>query len=286
MNKKLGRFVLLFFVICISTYIFIKIFREIKNPLIGVNSYRIYYRRIDENILKDMKNMDLVIVEASFFQNSNVDYLKEDNTKVIGYLSLMEVGYWDSSLIGKLSDSEYLTIEGKKVLSKSGKNLIGDISEENYQNALLEILEERIMSKGMDGVFLDTIDWIDYYKDDSETYKKLKDGYINFASKIKEKYPSIIIIQNRGFESYKDYSCNFLDGILWENFSSPYTNNEKRKINKLEQFIKISKKKKTKVFTISFDEEMQSKDFSEKMGWSHLQTQLENRYSKWNFSQN
>lgn len=286
MNKKLGQFILFFLVISIVTYMLIEIFLETKNPLKDVNSYRIYYRRIEENILKDMRNMDLVIVEASFFQDSNVNYLKENNTKVIGYLSLMEVGYWDNTIIDKLSDSDYLIIQDKKVLSKSGKNLIGDISKENYQNALLEILEERIMSKGMDGVFLDTIDWIDYYKDDLQTYKKLKEGYINFISKIKEKYPSIIIIQNRGFESYNGYSCNFIDGILWENFSSPYINNEKGKIDKLKQFIETSKKKKTKVFTISFDEEMQSKGFSEKMGWTHLQTQMENRYSKWNFSQN
>lgn len=286
MNKKAGQFILFFLVMCVSAYILVEIFREAKNPLKDVDSYRIYYRRIEENILKDMSNMDLVIVEASFFQNSNVDYLKENNTKVVGYLSLMEVGYWDRTLIDKLSDSDYLTIQDKKVLSKSGKNLIGDISEENYQNALLEMLEERIMSKGMDGVFLDTIDWIDYYKDDLEIYNKLKGGYIDFISKIKEKYPSIIVIQNRGFESFKDYSCNFIDGILWENFSSPYINNENSKIDKLKQFIKISKKKKTKVFTISFDEEMKSKDFSESMGWTHLQTQMENRYSKWNFSEN
>ncbi len=284
MKKNLLVSTLLFLIACISVYILIELFHQTKNPLQDVSTYRIYYRKTDKKILEDMSEEDLVIIEGSFFKTSDVDYLKENNTKVIGYLSLMSIGYWDSILIDKLSDSDYLTIDGEKVQSKSSKNFIGAIYEDTYQDALLEVLDERIMSKGMDGVFLDTADWIDYYKDNLELYDELKQGYSDFITKVKEKYPSIIIVQNRGFNTYKDLSCDFIDGILWENFSSPYIDNESSKINRLEDFIDVSKRNKTKVFTISFDDERQSQEFSEKMGWTHLQTEMEDRYSKWDFS--
>ncbi|SHH81047.1 putative glycoside hydrolase [Clostridium grantii] len=285
MNKKNILLIAIFIIVlCIFSCIYTSLHSRISNPLKEISSYRIYYRKIDENILEDMTRFDLLIVEGSFFEKKDVDYLKTNETKIVGYLSLMEVGFWDDILINKMKDSNYLTIKGEKVLSKSGKNYIGDISNENYQNALLEVLEERIMCKNMDGVFLDTIDWIDYYESDLETYKKLKKGYTDFVYKVKEKYPSIVIIQNRGLRTYKDYSSDFIDGILWENFSSPYINNDLSKIEDLKDFIETINEKKTKVLTISFDKESESKDFSIKMGWTHLQSQLENRYSKWDFS--
>ncbi|WP_461205057.1 endo alpha-1,4 polygalactosaminidase [Clostridium sp. DL1XJH146] len=284
MKKKLFVSFVLFLIICLSIYVLFVEFIQHKNPLNSVNSYRIYYRKINEEILQDMCNKDLVIVEGSFFENSDVSYLKENNTKVIGYLSLMSIGSWDSILIDKLSSSDYLTVDGEKVQSKSSENFIGAIYEESYQSALLEVLDERIMSKEMDGVFFDTVDWIDYYKDDLELYSKLKQGYSEFITKVEEKYPSITIVQNRGFNVYKDLSYAFIDGILWENFSSPYIDGDSSKIDRLEEFIKVSKKNNTKVFTISFDDEMESQKLSEELDFTHLQTEMENRYSKWDFS--
>jgi endo-alpha-1,4-polygalactosaminidase (GH114 family) len=142
-------------------------------------------------------------------------------------------------------------------------------------------MEQRIISKGMDGVFLDTLDWLDYYRDDASLYARLLNGYKEFLKKLKAKYPELLIIQNRGFYCYEKVSYKYIDGILWENFSSPYLSENLEKIDILERFEKITRRKKTMVFTISFDAGDESGKLSRKLNWIHLQSQMIDRYSIW-----
>ena len=257
-----------------------------QSALKDTSSFRIYYRKIDLATLKGMKNYELNIVEGSFFDSDDVFFLHSYNSKVVGYYSVMEIGDWDTSLIDKLVDDDYLKIDGKKVKSLSGSNYIGDISSSHFQDALIKSIDERIMSKKMDGVFLDTVDWIDYYKDNPIFYNKLLDGYEIFLNKLKDKYPSLIIIQNRGFDSFEKVSYKYIDGLLWENFSSPYLNNDSEKIKTLENVAQVAKKNKVAVFTISFDSGNDSRTLSNSLNWIHLQSQMENRYSKWDINTN
>jgi endo-alpha-1,4-polygalactosaminidase (GH114 family) len=277
--KLIIIFIILSFV-CIAIIVYLNMNKK-PNILQDISDYRIYYRKIDESILQSMSEYDLNIVEGSFFEEDDVKFLKENNSKVIGYYSVMEIGSWDTSLIEKLNDSDYLEIDGDKVLSKSEKNYIGDISQAHFQDALIEAIEKRIIVKGMDGLFLDTLDWLDYYKEETALYEKLLDGYSGFLKKLKDKYPDLIIIQNRGFNCYERVSYKFIDGILWENFSSPYLSENTTKIDTLERFAKIARRKNTVVFTISFDAGVESSKLSEKLGWKHLQSQMKNRYSSW-----
>lgn len=98
---------------------------------------------------------------------------------------------------------------------------------------------------------------------------------------MKEKYPNIIIIQNRGFESYESFSGKYIDGILWENFKSPYKDQNTKKIDLLKKVKKIARKHKTDVFAISFENETINRELAEKLKWNFLYSQMENRYSHW-----
>jgi hypothetical protein len=220
-------------------------------------------------------------VEGFFFDSEDVEYLKAKGSKVVGYYSVMEIGSWDASLIEKLDDMDYLKKDGVKVKSLSGSNYIGDISKCHFQDALIDSISERVMAKGMDGVFLDTVDWIDYYQDDEILYPILLKGYGEFLEKLKARYPDIIVIQNRGLYAYENLSYSYVDGILWENFSSPYVEDDESAIDRLKKVRSLSRRYNTAVFTISFDEGHESEDLSTKLGWVHLQSQMEDRYSKW-----
>ena len=66
---------------------------------------------------------------------------------------------------------------------------------------------------GFDGVFLDTID--------SAIYNNQSNGVTELIKKLREVYPTIIIIQNRGFDMV-DKTAPYIDGVLFEDFSTYY----------------------------------------------------------------
>jgi endo-alpha-1,4-polygalactosaminidase (GH114 family) len=279
-GKLLIKIILILIVLCLVVIVYINANKK-PNELENISNYRIYYRKIDKDILKSMSSYDLNIVEGSFFDSEDVEYLNEKGSKVVGYYSVMEIGSWDASLIEKLDDMDYLKKDGVKVKSLSGSNYICDISKCHFQDALIDSISERVMAKGMDGVFLDTVDWIDYFQDDEILYPILLKGYGEFLEKLKARYPDIIVIQNRGLYAYENLSCSYVDGILWENFSSPYVEDDESAIDRLKKVRSLSRRYNTAVFTISFDEGHESEDLSTKLGWVHLQSQMEDRYSKW-----
>ncbi|MGD1822150.1 MAG: putative glycoside hydrolase [Pleomorphochaeta sp.] len=268
--------VLLILIIIISFIIKILSYKQTSQ------TFRIYYNKINNNILADMSNYDLNIVEASFFEISDVETIHQNNSKVIGYISLVEIGYWDDELIAYLEENDYLTdSNNKKIKSLDDKNYLGDLSSEHFQEILLKYIDKRILSKNMDGIFLDTLDWIDYYNSNIELQSKLLKGYKELLIKIKNRYPNIYIMQNRSLESYFSTSKNYISAILWENFDSPFINTEKKSIIKFMKLFLYAKLYKTNVYIISFSNEEINRKLVKKMNWNYIFSQMENRYSKW-----
>lgn len=247
-----------------------------------LTSYRIYYNNINSDILDKMINYDLVIVEASFFKKEDIEFLHNNNTKAIGYLSLIEIGSWDKELTSKLDNNDYLKDENNtKLRSLDDSNYLGDLSSEHFRSLLLETLEKRIVSKGFDGVFFDTLDWIDYYQNNPVLYDKLSIGYNKLLKEIKLKFPNLLLFQNRSFNSYFSFSKNYISAILWENFNSPFINDEKTKIKIYNNLKKHAKLYKTDVYLISFTNDYINKIIAKKNNYNYLYSQMENRYSIW-----
>ncbi|MBI9093920.1 MAG: endo alpha-1,4 polygalactosaminidase [Sphaerochaeta sp.] len=222
------------------------------------------------------------IVEASFFEKEDVEYLHKNNSQVVGYLSLVEIGHWNTPLINDLHEEDYLVnASHEKMKSLSKTNYLGDLSSPHFSEILFTYLESRILDKGMDGVFFDTLDWIDYYADDARIYEKLTSGYKAFLIELRQRYPDIIVIQNRGFESYKKFSHDYIDGILWENFKSPYIEADTKKIQTLKEFDRSTKLNRTNVFVISFENEVENRKTAKTLNWNFLFSQMDNRYSEW-----
>ncbi len=266
-------------------FIFLIIILFIKSYYFSMPNYsfRIYYDKINSSIINDMKNYDINIVEASFFTKEDVNIIHYNNSKVIGYLSLIEIGSWDSTLNQKLKDNDFLKdSNNKRLMNLSENNYLGDLSSSNFKSALLDILKTRIIDKNMDGVFFDTLDWIDYYKNDTAIYNQLITGYKDFIKEVKNLYPKLMIIQNRSFTSYNDFSKKYVDGLLWENFNSPYIEDDKTDIKLLKTIKRNSFLYKTNIFVLSFINEDINRELSKKLKWNFLFSQMENRYSNWN----
>ncbi len=276
---------------------FIKIFIIILIIIIGLlilftskflykqkkSSFRVYYNKIDGDILEDMKDYDTNIVEASFFTKDDIEYLHKSDTKVIGYISLIEVGYWDTILIEKLFPTDYLIDEnGERKMDLDNKNYLGNLSSSHFRKILLETIESRIIEKGMDGVFFDTLDWIDYfeYAKEDEFYNNLLNGYKLFLIEFKEKFPDKLIIQNRSFTSYYEISKKYIDVFFWENFN--LYNENKAEVKKFNKFKRQVIWNKTNVDVISFENECFNKEVIDKVGWNFLYSEREHRYTDWN----
>lgn len=273
------KIIIYFFSLLIFT---ISIFFIFLNHKVETSSFRIFYRSINNKILSEMKNYDLNIVEASFFSEENVEYLHSNSSKVIGYISLIEIGYWDEEIISTLNEDDYLKDNnGNKLKSLSGTNYLGNLSSKHFREIILNKIEKRILNKNMDGIFLDTLDWIDYYKEDKVIYNKLFYGYKELLIELKQKYPTIIIMQNRGFDSYFNYSKSYITSILFENFDLINIESKKRRNKEFMKFKLYAKIYKTDVYIISFTNDRINRNISSKLNWNYLYSQMEDRYSKW-----
>lgn len=247
-----------------------------------INTYRIYYDDINQKILNEMANYNINIVESLFFNKENVNYLHNNNSKVIGYISLIEIGSWDNDIIDQLDEEDYLKDKNNnKLKSLDNSNFLGDLSSKHFRNVLINVINKRIIDKEMDGIFFDTLDWIDYYKDNNYLYEKLITGYEQLLKEIKLKNPNIILFQNRGFESYFSFSKKYISSILWENFISPYINNKKSKIYTYKKLKRYAKIYETDVYIISFTNDYINRIIAKKNNWNYLYSQMDDRYSKW-----
>lgn len=255
-----------------------------KNPLKDVKKFRVYYGSVNNEIIQAMKDIDLMIIESLQFNNMQINEIKKDSdTLLIGYISVMEIGNWDHDILSKMDENDYLKVNGVRVYNEEYNNFLGDISNESYQEKLIKILEDRVISKGLDGVFIDTVDWIDYYKSDEELHKRLLDGYKEFLTKVRSRYPEVIIIQNRGFDSLYEFSSLYIDGILWENFNSYDTENSNLFLERVKKFNELKKRHDLIVFTIGYHNEDINTKFSKDMNWKFFYTDELNRYTDWRF---
>jgi len=174
------------------------------NPLTTVTNYMVYY---GQKHINELKKYDLLILQPELFTNSEIKELKQAESIPIAYLSLGEIEksrWWadrikDSWLLGKneIWDSYYI-----------------DPGSSGWQSLVIETIIPSITEKGFRGLFLDTVDMVDLYPD-----ARLK--MIDLISGIRESYPELVLIQNRGFTVFSKTAA-MLDGILFESMTSSY----------------------------------------------------------------
>jgi len=254
-------------------------YNQNKNLLNHIKSYRVFYGRPSETYKEDFKNYDLLILESYFYSEKDLKVLKENSNQLyFGYLTVFEVSRWDEALVELMATDDYLKINGKRYEKEGINNDLGDIRHESYRELLLQLIKTRIVDKGFDGVFLDTVDWIDYFGYQDETLmKEFAENYKSFLIEIEERYPDLLIIQNRSFKSYKSFSKKYVDGIMWENFKYEEMFNED-----LEITIDLIKNKwlyGNQVLTVSHKDYKENKRWSNRMSWVFMPSY--NSYSNW-----
>ncbi|MEC2076206.1 endo alpha-1,4 polygalactosaminidase [Metabacillus fastidiosus] len=239
---------------------------QTDNPLMGVNSYSIFYDHVDDAKVKQLSKYDMVVIEPHEITKERVAALKEKGTLTLGYISIMELQTWDEEFVAKVQDSDYLRVNGEKVYVEDWDTYLMDITNKHYQQLLLDEIQDEIAGKGFDGIILDTVGDIDdfFYKKD-EIANPLRQGYVEILQQIKNQHSNLLLLQNWGFKTLEASSKNYIDGIMWENFDKGRLETNEWGQNWISYFKNLKQQEQIAVFTVAPDSK--SVNYSRKQGF-------------------
>ena len=242
-------------------------------------TFIVYYSDLNEENIDAVAGYDIAVIEPKATNNTLNEYLQSQDTKVFGYLSVMEIEHFDEFKLERLEKEDYLIHNGTPVVPGNAKNFMGDIRSENYQNMLLDLIEDRYVNEGYDGVFLDTIDYTQYYDDDAFE-KDLQDAYIEFLVKANERYPNLQFFQNRGFKSYLLGASEYVDYLLYEDFRADRIEGSKYYRNLVDNIENAATNTGGKVFALARQNMFSNKLLAADLNWSFYYSAYETHYRK------
>lgn len=195
-----------------------------------------------------VNNYKMVIIEPDFYTRKEVNALKAKGTKIIAYLTLGEVdkNRWYFPL---------LEARGFRGINANWGSSFLDLSDEETRSIIIDKALPEIMLKGVDGLFLDTIDSVSPYTDRND----LEPYMIELIKTLRSKYPETTIIQNAGLFLLED-TKESINGVLIEDIASGYDFSESRYYVKnkeaytkrLDMITEASNKYKLPFFIIDF----------------------------------
>ncbi|MFP3917479.1 endo alpha-1,4 polygalactosaminidase [Lysinibacillus telephonicus] len=239
---------------------------HVHNPLLDVNSYKIYYGEIDDSKAEQLSNYDMVVIEPHETTKEHVSEIKEAGTIALGYISIMELQTWDEEFVEKVKDSDYLLDDGERVYVEDWDTYLMDITNPHYQQLLLDEIEEEIIEKQFDGILLDTVgDIDDFYHDDEEMASYLRNGYVELLQSITDKHNELLLLQNWGFETLETSSKDYVDAIMWEDFDKNRLKTSKWGQDWIQYFQTLESEENIAVFTVTPD--TKSFKYSKKYGF-------------------
>jgi hypothetical protein len=182
-----------------------------KDRLLLAQNYALYYGYGHGDLLS---RFDVAVIEPKGQRITEIAHLKERNTLVISYLSIIEVRP-DEPIFQLLDEDDFLSINGMKVENKQFGTYFVNLQSEVWIQYLLREIYHQYMINGVDGIFMDTIGNIDGYPEGFR-HTQLK-AVANLLYVIKLLYPKHLLIQNNGLEYVYQETCYYIDGICWEN---------------------------------------------------------------------
>jgi hypothetical protein len=162
----------------------------------------------------DVSGYDIVVLESAYFDSEDVAVLKQQNNRVLGYVSLGEV----NEAAAHFPEIKELTL-GKNDIWNSH---ILDIDNQETREALFAIFEHN-MTKGLDGMFLDNID--NYTVFGPTPHKK--EGLVKFLRDLEIRFPEIFLFQNAGVSILED-TFPHVDAIAKESIATDFDFKEEK----------------------------------------------------------
>ena len=177
----------------------------------------------------------------------------------------MQLENWNDSLTAQIDESDFSLVDGQRIYVEEWDTYVMDIRQKHYREVLLWKVEKMITERGLDGVFFDTVDDLDYYfRDDPEVLIDMRAGYLDLLKQLHELHPELLVIQNRGFKTYDATSRKYVDGVLWEGFDAQDMKHSKWAKNWLKYFKNEQWWSRVRILTVVSDEESRKLSETEK----------------------
>ncbi len=155
----------------------------------------------------------LMQVDLAILEPDNITPSKTGNKKTIffGYLSLGEVndsrGYWP-----EIAESDFVVAANPHW---QGAWQV-DIRSQKWQKLLLEKVIPKILEKGYQGLFLDSVDMAMYLEaKDPEKFSGSRKAMIDFFRLLHKKFPNLLLVPNNAIELLEDYG-DIIYGVVVE----------------------------------------------------------------------
>ena len=141
---------LIFVIVLISGYFLIK---DSNTSTFEKNDYGVFLNA-DASSLEQLKNYDLIVIDAQYFTKSDIELLHQNGTRVYTYLN-----------IGSIENfREYYTAYEKLTIGRYehwDEEKWVDVADPDWQK-FIEQLSQELFEKGVDGFFIDNCD-VYYY---------------------------------------------------------------------------------------------------------------------------
>lgn len=156
-----------------------------------------------------LSKFDLLIFDSD--SHPALAPLKERGKTVIGYISIGEVNS---------TRSYYNDVKAQNLVLQENKNWPGsffiDVRNPLWTRRVIEELIPKIIQKGFNGIFLDTIDNAPYLEEtDRQRYRGMADAMVTLIKTIRRNFPTIKIVANRGFDILPKFE-GAIDMVLGE----------------------------------------------------------------------
>ncbi|KKI90555.1 hypothetical protein WQ54_21750 [Bacillus sp. SA1-12] len=252
----------------------------IKQKLEKVEEFKYYLDTGNKSIGEQMKQMDLVIIEPIEMQQMYINAAQESGTLVYGYINTMEGDKWNNELYRKFIEEDfYKDKNGDRIYFEEWDSYMMDMTSPHYQEVMLEEIQKQVVSKGLDGVFLDTVGNIDSFLPESEQTEQ-NEELVKFIKKIKQQN-DMSVAQNWGFHTLMNYTAHYVDFIMWEDFSYRVVGKDEWSLEMMKELQKVRKKHGTQVMAVGFTDQEKSRELADKNGFKFVFNPAGSYYNEW-----
>lgn len=180
--------------------------KKVKN----LEPFAVSYEKIEQR-KEAAYNYKLLIVEPDHYSRIETDSLNTKSNKLIAYVTLGEVdrNRWYYPL---LEERGFLGV------NENWDSPYLNLADSTTRSILLDKVVPNIMSKGYDGLFLDTVDDVAPYTERSHLQPRM----VDIITQIRKAYPDAFIIQNAGL-FLLDQTHHFIDAVLIEDVATSYS---------------------------------------------------------------
>lgn len=240
-------------------------------------SFVVYYGEITESSTAVLSTYDIAVVEPKGTTAELNKKISKNGTMLFGYMSTLGVEGYDKYKMSTIKPEDFMVVDNERVHIESFDNYIGDIRSIHFQDMLLELIDKNIVSQGYDGVFLDTVDFTEYF-DDPALNNELQLAYIDFLNRLKNEYPDLLVFQNRGFQSYFAGASQYADYLLYEDFRADRVKSYDFYKNLIKRLSVEAKESGSQICALSLQDELSNLNYANDLEWSYYYSSYESNY--------